>query len=269
MEMIRLNTGVKIPLIGTGTNTFGKKDRRYDPEITGDTSELEAAIAAGYRLIDTAISYRNEAVIGQAVKKSGIAREAFFITSKLPGRPEYTASRENVEAGIAYSLAQLETEYIDLYLIHHPWEDLDEIVSVWEVLEEAVDQGQLRAIGVSNFDETQLQYLIDHSRIKPSVNQVQSHVGHWNHEVIAFGKQHGIVSEAWGPLSNVSDEARAKLTEIGKPYNKTWAQVSLRYQTQLGIVVIPKSHHPGRQKDNLDLFAFTLTAAEMAEIATL
>ena len=122
---------------------------------------------------------------------------------------------------------------------------------------------------MSNFDETQLQYLIDHSRIKPSVNQVQSHVGHWNHEVIAFGKQHGIVSEAWGPLSNVSDEARAKLTEIGKPYNKTWAQVSLRYQTQLGIVVIPKSHHPGRQKDNLDLFAFTLTAAEMAEIATL
>ena len=117
MEMIRLNTGVKIPLIGTGTNTFGKKDRRYDAEITGDTSELEAAIAAGYRLIDTAISYRNEAVIGQAVKKSGIAREAFFITSKLPGRPEYTASRENVEAGIAYSLAQLETEYIDLYLI--------------------------------------------------------------------------------------------------------------------------------------------------------
>lgn len=269
MEYITLNTGVKIPLIGTGTNTFGKLDRRYDAEITGDTSELEAAIAAGYRLIDTAISYRNESVIGEAVKKSGLARSEFFLTSKIPGRVEYTASREAVEEAIAYSLAQLQTDYIDLYLIHHPWDNLDEIVSVWKVLEEYVDKGVLRAIGVSNFDQTQLQYLLDNARIEPAVNQVQSNAGDWNHEVITFGKKHGIVTEAWGPLSGVSDEARAKLSEIGEGYRKSWAQVSLRYQTQEGIVVIPKSHDSQRQRDNLTIFDFQLTEAEMREIAAL
>lgn len=269
MEFVTLNTGVEIPMIGTGTNTYGKQDHNYNGDITGDTTELDAAIASGYRLIDTAIGYRNEAVIGAAVKKSGLDRSEFFLTSKLPGKEEYTASREAVEAGIAFSLEQLQTDYIDLYLIHHPWDDLDEIVSVWKVLEEYVDKGVFKAIGVSNFDERQLQYLLDNARIEPAVNQIQSHVGHWNHEVIAFGKQHGIVSEAWGPLSGVSDEARVKLTEIGKSYNKSWAQVSLRYQIQSGVVVIPKSHNAGRQKDNLELFDFELTAEEMAEVAAL
>lgn len=269
MEFAILNTGVKIPLIGTGTNTYGKLDKRYDAEITGDTSELEAAIAAGYRLIDTAISYRNESVIGDAVRKSGVDREEFFLTSKIPGRPEHTASREKVEESIADSLAKLQTDYIDLYLIHHPWDNLGEMVEVWKVLEEYVDQGVFKAIGVSNFDENQLQYLIDNARIEPAVNQVQSHAGHWNHEVIAFGKNHGIVSEAWGPLSRVSDEARAKLNKIGEAYNKSWAQVSLRYQIQEGIVVIPKSHDATRQKDNLVLFDFELTQDQMSEIAAL
>ena len=269
MEFTTLNTGVKIPLIGTGTNTYGKLDKRYDAEITGDTSELEAAIAAGYRLIDTAISYRNESVIGDAVRKSGVDREEFFLTSKIPGSPEHTASREKVEESIADSLAKLQTDYIDLYLIHHPWDNLGEMVEVWKVLEEYVDQGVFRAIGVSNFDENQLEYLIDNARIEPAVNQVQSHAGHWNHEVIAFGKKHGIVSEAWGPLSRVSDEARAKLSAIGEGYNKSWAQVSLRYQIQEGIVVIPKSQDVDRQKDNLDLFDFELSEDEMAEIAAL
>lgn len=269
MEFITLNTGVKIPLIGTGTNTYGKLDRRYDAEITGETTELDAAIAAGYRLIDTAISYRNESVIGEAVKNSGLDRGEFFLTSKIPGRPEYTASREQVEESIAYSLTQLQTDYIDLYLIHHPWDELDEMVSVWKVLEEYVDKGVLKAIGVSNFDENQLRYLIENARIEPAMNQIQSHAGHWNHEVIAFGKKHGIVSQAWGPLSRVSDEARATLTHIGDRYNKSWAQVSLRYQIQEGIVVIPKSHDTNRQKDNLDLFDFELSEDEVSEIAAL
>lgn len=269
MEFITLNTGVKIPLIGTGTNTYGKLDRRYDAQITGETTELAAAIAAGYRLIDTAISYRNESVIGEAVINSGLDRGEFFLTSKIPGRAEYTASREKVEESIAYSLTQLQTDYIDLYLIHHPWDELDEIVSVWKVLEEYVDKGVLKAIGVSNFDENQLRYLMENARIAPAVNQVQSHAGHWNHEVIAFGKKHGIVSQAWGPLSRVSDEARTTLTRIGERYNKSWAQVSLRYQIQEGIVVIPKSHDANRQKDNLDLFDFELSEDEVAKIAAL
>lgn len=269
MEFVNLNTGVKLPLVGTGTNTYGKLDRRYDAEITGDTTELAAAIAAGYRLIDTAISYRNESVIGKAVQQSGLDRSEFFLTSKIPGRPEHTATREKVEASIAYSLEQLQTDYIDLYLIHKPWEAMDEIVDVWKVLEDYVDRGVLRAIGVSNFDEHQLKYLLDNARIEPAVNQIESHAGHWNHEVVAFGKAHGIVSVAWGPLTRVSDEARAKLSAIGETYNKSWAQVSLRYQVQTGMVVIPKSHDATRQKENLAVFDFTLTEEEMADIAAL
>lgn len=269
MEFVTLNTGIEMPLLGTGTNTYGKLERRYDGEITGDTSELASAIELGYRSIDTAISYRNESVIGDAVKQSGLAREEFFITSKLPGTPEYTASREAVEKGIAFSLSQLQVEYIDLYLIHHPWDNLEEMVQVWKVLEEYVDKGVLKAIGVSNFDVEQLQYLLDHARIKPAVNQVKSHAGNWNDEVIDFGRQHGVVGEAWWPLSGVDEAARAQLTEIGERYGKTWAQVTLRYQVQRGVIVIPKSHNSERQAANINLFDFELTDDEMLLIAKL
>ncbi|MGX7198152.1 aldo/keto reductase family protein [Enterococcus olivae] len=266
MEYITLNTGIKIPIIGSGTNTFGKVDREYTGEINGNTSELEDAIALGYRHFDTAISYRNEAVVGKAVAASELSREEFFLTSKIPKAPENEkAVRESVEG----SLAALGTSTIDLYLIHHPWEDLDEILSVWRVLEEYVDQGILKAIGVSNFTEKELGYLLEHSRIKPAVNQIESHPGKWNDPIIEYSLKHQVVPEAWGPLTKVSEEAKEVLSTIGESYGKTWAQVILRYQIERGVIVIPKSHNKGRQKANLELFDFELTTEEKAKIQKL
>lgn len=259
METVTLTGGVEMPIVGTGTNTYGKENNKYDGIITGDTGELESAIAAGYRHFDTAISYRNEAVVGDAWAKSGINRKNFFITSKIPGRPEYVGTDEAVHNAVKSSLSALKTDYIDLYLIHHPWEDLDEMVYVWKILENYVDEGILKAIGVSNFDENQLQFLLDHARIKPAVNQIQSHPGHWNHDIIEFCQDKGCVPVAWGPLSRVTEEAREKLAAIGEKYGKTWAQVALRYQIERGVVVIPKSHDSNRQAQNLAIFDFVLS----------
>lgn len=269
MEYLTLNTGNKIPVIGSGTNTFGKEEHQYMGDINGDTSEILDAIELGYRHFDTAILYRNETVVGKALKESGLAREEFFITSKIPGEKTYYESVEAVRAGIQQSLAALDTDYIDLYLIHHPWENQEEIARMWAVLEEYVDQGILKAIGVSNFTPEQLDDLIAHSRIKPAVNQIESHPGHWNHETIAYCLEHDIIPEAWGPLTRVSDEAKKTLSTIGDFYGKTWAQVILRYQIEQKMIVIPKSHHHGRQKQNLELFDFELRPTDRDKIANL
>lgn len=269
MEYIKLNTGIDIPILGSGTNTYGKVDNKYKGEINGDTTELESAIESGYRHFDTAVSYRNEAVVGKAVKESGLDRKEFFLTSKLPTKPEYKEYRESEEAvrrTVEASLEALGGEYIDLYLLHNAWEPLENIAEVWKVLEDYVDQGKLKAIGVSNFNEEQLGYLMEHSRIKPALNQVVSHPGKWNHAIIEYCKAHGVVPEAWGPLSGVSEENKTTLTQIGDKYDKTWAQVLLRYQIQRGVVVIPKSHNPKRQKANLNVFDFELTEEEIQVI---
>jgi len=272
LETIRLNTDVKMPIVGSGTNTYGKEDNKYNGEITGDTTELKSAIEAGYRHFDTAISYRNESVVGKSVKESGLDREGFFLTSKIPTKPEKKEFRENEETvrrNLDSSLEKLGTDYIDLYLIHDPWEDLEEVAEVWNILEEYLDQGKFKAIGVSNFNEEQLGYLLEHSRIKPAVNQVVSHPGKWNHDIINFSKEQGVVPEAWGPLSGVAEEAKTTLQEIGDKYGKSWAQVILRYQIQRGVVVIPKSHNAERQKENLDVFDFELTEEEQHMIEKL
>lgn len=269
METIRLAHGVEMPVVGTGTNTFGKEDHQYMGAITGDTSELKHAIAVGYRHFDTAISYRNETVVGDALHDSGVDRSEFFVTTKIPGRPEYVGTDAAVHDAIRGSLRDLRTDYIDLLLIHHPWEDLDEIVYVWKMLESYVDEGIIKAIGVSNFDEKELTHLLQHARIKPAVNQIQSHPGHWNDAIIAFCQKHGIVPVAWGPLTRIHDDARAELVKIGEKYGKTWAQVALRYQVERGVVVIPKSHDVERQKQNLDIFDFELTEEEKLKISQL
>ncbi|MCT8193548.1 aldo/keto reductase, partial [Pseudomonas monteilii] len=172
-------------VIGSGTNTFGKENREYQGAINDDTTELLTAIKLGYRHFDTAISYRNEAVVGKAIKESGIDRSEFFLTSKIPGKPEHTQDAAAVKASVEASLAALQTESIDLYLIHHPWDNLAEIAAVWAVLEAYVDKGVLKAIGVSNFQEEELSYLLANSRIKPAVNQIESHPGKWNDAILA------------------------------------------------------------------------------------
>lgn len=267
METVTLNTGIQLPIIGSGTNTFGKVDGNYMGDINGDTSELLMAMDVGYRHFDTAISYRNESVVGKALQESKKDRSQFFVTSKIPGREEYYADENAVKKGVEQSLQALNTEYIDLYLIHHPWDNLEQMLSMWRVLESYVDKGTLKAIGVSNFNEEQLDYLIENGRIKPAVNQVESHPGKWNDEIINYSLEHQVIPEAWGPLTRVSDQAKETLNKIAEKYNKTWAQVILRYQIERGVVVIPKSHNKERQQQNLDVFGFELTEEDKQVIS--
>ena len=269
MNYLTMNNGIKIPMVGLGTNTLGKENHDFNAPLNDDTSEIENAISSGYALLDTAIMYRNESIIGLAVKRSKLDRAKVFLTSKIPGKPEYTATDKLVEETILSSLKALDTDYIDLYLIHHPWDNLEDMAQVWHVLEQYVEKGVLKTIGVSNFKVDQLTYLLQHSKIKPAVNQIESHPGLWQDELIEFCQKNGVIVEAWSPIKRTSDECKAKLTEIGAQYNKSWAQVILRYQIERNVVVIPKSTDPIRQKQNLDLFDFKLSQADKAMIKTL
>ncbi|MEG0268406.1 MAG: aldo/keto reductase [Carnobacterium sp.] len=262
MENITLANGMSMPIVGTGTNTYGKVENHYNGALNNDFSALESAIKAGYRLIDTAIYYRNEAGVGQTVKDSGIDREEFYLTTKIPETDEYVGSKELIEQAILRSLENLKTNYIDLYLIHKPIEDKDTLKMTWKVLESFVDLGRIKAIGVSNFSIEQLEELKTIARIQPVVNQIQSNPSNWNKELIEYSQKNNILPEAWGPLSKVTQEQQAKLKEIGDKYGKNWGQVLLRYQIQRGVAVIPKSHNKERQLSNLDLFDFDLSTED-------
>lgn len=268
MEYITLVNGLQMPIIGTGTNTYGKENNEYSGELNGDFSALESAIEVGYRLIDTAISYRNEAGVGKTIAESGVPREEFFITTKIPKEAAYGVSKETIEQTVLKSLENLQTDYIDLYLLHYPADEENQVKPAWEVLESFVDQGKLKAIGVSNFNIDQLEELQEFARIQPTVNQIQSNPHTWNNEVIEYMQKNNIAAEAWGPLSRVTDEQVNKLEKIGENYGKTWGQVLLRYQIQRGVIVIPKSHNKERQASNLDVLGFDLTTEDMMKIKT-
>lgn len=258
MKYVSMNNGFKIPFLGTGTNTFGKKNNDFMGEITYDTKELISAFSLGYRLIDTAIYYRNEAVIGKAVKESGIHREEFFITSKIPENDEFSGTDDLVRFHVDASLNAIDCGYIDLYLIHFPRPTNEDNLRVWRILETYVDRGLIRSIGVSNFNEAQLTHLLEHARIKPVLNQFLSYPGNRNQALIDVCKQHGIIPEAYQSIKKVSESTKATLIELAKPYRKTWSQIVLHYQINQGIVVIPKSHNPKHQQENMDVFDFQL-----------
>lgn len=269
MQTTLLANGSKIPLIGTGTNTYGKEGNQYSGKLNGDFSALKSAIQEGYRLIDTAISYRNESGVGKTIFESGIPREEFYITTKIPSDDAYIGSRKAVEQTVLKSLENLKTDYIDLYLIHQPIDDEEKLKYTWEVLESFVDNGKIKSIGVSNFTIEMLEAVHNFARIKPAVNQIQSNPDTWNHEVIDYMLKNDIVPEAWGPLSKVTPEQRAKLAKIAENYGKNWGQVLLRYQIQRGVVVIPKSHNKDHQISNLELFDFELTKEDQFMIESL
>ncbi|WP_034550977.1 aldo/keto reductase family protein [Carnobacterium funditum] len=269
METVTLMNGMKMPMVGTGTNTYGKVDNKYDGALNDDFSALESAIKAGYRLIDTAIYYRNEVGVGQTIKDSEIARGEFYLTTKIPETDEYVGSKGLVEQTVLQSLANLQTDYIDLFLIHQPIEDKKTLKRTWEVLESLVDAGKIKSIGVSNFSIRLLEEMKEYTRIQPAVNQIESNPSNWNNELIDYLKDQAILPEAWGPLVKVTEEQRAKLTKIGNKYGKNWGQVLLRYQIQRGVVVIPKSHNKERQLSNLDLFNFNLFTEDIQIIEEL
>ena len=266
MKTFKMNNGLFIPALGTGTNTFGKEDNVFSGQITYDTKELQSAIKLGYRLIDTAIYYRNEAVIGKAVRESGINREEFFITTKIPENIEFSGSDELVRKHVDASLAAIDLEYIDLYLIHFPLESNEENLRVWRILEEYVEKGLLKSIGVSNFNEDQLAYLLTHAKIKPVLNQFLSYPGNHNQSLIDYCKASGIIPEAYQSIKKVEPQTVETLSQIANRYNKTWSQIILNYQINEGMVVIPKSHNPNHQHENIDIFDFVLSDKDIALI---
>ena len=263
MKYLKMNNGLMIPVLGTGTNTFGKENNVFNGKITYDTTELLSAIKLGYRLIDTAIFYRNEAVIGKAVKESNIDRSEFFITTKIPAEKEFTETDERVNYYIEKSLEELDMDYIDLYLIHFPLETNEDNLRVWRVLETFVDKGRIKSIGVSNFNEDQLAYLIKHAKVKPVLNQFQSYPGKHNQALIDFCKANDVVPEAYQSLAKLDTKTKDQLIEIAKSYNKTWSQIILNYQVNEGLVVIPKSHNMKHQFENFDIFDFALSKKDV------
>ncbi|BCR35228.1 aldo/keto reductase family protein [Mariniplasma anaerobium] len=266
MKYLKMNNGLTIPVLGTGTNTFGKENNNFNGKITYDTKELISAIELGYRLIDTAIYYRNEAVIGKAVKESNIDRSKFFITSKIPQDKEFIETNELVKHHIEQSLNLLDIDYIDLYLIHFPFESNEENLRVWRILETFVDRGLIKSIGVSNFNEDQLAYLIKHASIKPVLNQFQSYPGKHQQSLIDYCKANDIIPQAYQSLAKVEAKTKDILIELAKPYNKSWSQIILNYQINEGLVVIPKSHSKQHQFENMDVFDFKLTQKDIKTI---
>ena len=262
MEYFTLSNGLRIPAVGSGTNTFAKTNGKYD----GHTDEVVSCIRAGYRFFDTAESYGNEEAVGEGIIESGIGRENIFIATKMRTRimgqdaaPSWKPA--DAVAAIERSLAKLKTDYIDLYMIHMHWDNDAETAEIWKVFEEYYEKGVLRSIGVSNFSVDNLQYLMDHCRIRPMVDQVRISPGFSNAEVVDFCRANGILPMAWGPLRAEGDTSAS--AAIGEKYGKSWAQVVLRRNFQLGIVSIPKSHSFEHQKANLDIFDFQLTEEEL------
>lgn len=268
MKTLKLNNGYEMPIVGSGTNTFGKENHDYNAEINGDITDLESAVDNGYILFDTAEMYRNEAVVGKALKDSKLTREDTFITTKLKTQVGYEG-KEWARQLIQESLDKLQTDYIDLFLIHYPWDNPAEILEAWDVLTEYYEKGVFKAIGVSNFEKEDLDIILNNRDMKPAMNQIESHVGHWNDDLIAYHKANDIATTAYSPLGGVDEHARQVLSEIGEKYGKSFAQVILRYQIERDVIVIPKSHNRNHQAESLDIFDFELTQADRDKIQSL
>lgn len=257
MQYRTLSNGVELPMIGYGT--FRIRDAAQCERC------VSQALEAGYRLFDTAASYENEAAIGRALRGSGLPRKEWFVTTKLWVQD---ASYQRAKAAIETSLQKLGLSYIDLYLIHQPMGDY---IGAWHAMEEAYKAGKLRAIGVCNFYPNRLADLCESVEVKPAVNQVELHPFFQQENALALMKEYGVHPEAWGPFAEGSHGifTHPVLTEIGRKYGKSAAQVALRWNVQRGVTVIPKSVHSERMEQNLDIWDFQLSGEDMAEIARL
>ena len=223
------------------------------------------AIKSGYRLIDTAAAYRNEEAVGAAIKKCGVKRSDFFITTKLWVQD---ASYEGAKKAFETSMRKLGLEYLDLYLIHQPMGDY---IGAWRAMEELYKEGVIRAIGVCNFYPHVLTDFCETVEVMPTVNQVELHPFFQQDDALTVMKEYEIVPEAWGPFAEGKHGifTHPVLTAIGEKYGKTAAQAALRWNVQRGVVVIPKSVHKERMEQNMDIWDFVLSDADMAEIANL
>ena len=256
METIRLNNGVEMPILGYGVY-----------QVTPEECErcVLDAISVGYRSIDTAQAYYNEEGVGNAVRKCGVPREELFITTKVWIS---NGGYEKAKVSIDESLRKLQSDYVDLLLIHQPFNDY---YGTYRAMEEAYKDGKARAIGVSNFYPDRFIDLAEFCEIKPAVNQVETHVFNQQVKPQEIMKKYGTKVMSWGPFAEGRNDifTNPVLTKIDEKYGKTAAQTALRFLLQNDVVIIPKSVHKDRMQQNFDLFDFTLTAEEMAEIEAL
>jgi diketogulonate reductase-like aldo/keto reductase len=254
--MITLNNGVAIPEIGLGTHA-----------LTGQqaTETIATALKMGYRLIDTAYEYENEREIGKGIRQSGIPREQIFVTSKLETQD---TTEEKAHAALLGSLNRLGLDYLDLYLIHQPYND---VFGAWRVLEDLVDKGLIRAIGVSNFAPDQLVNLAIFNRMRPAVSQIEINPYNQEDAALAYDKHYGIQPMSWSPFARGRNGLflNETLVEIGAKYGKSSSQVVLRWHIQRGVIPIPKASSAAHLQENFDVFDFELTAREMAFIANM
>ena len=257
MQYFTLNNGLKIPALGFGV--FQVPDPAQCEQAVTD------ALNAGYRLIDTAAAYMNEQAVGKAIAKSGIPRKELFITTKLWVQD---MSYEKAKDAIERSLNNLGLDYLDLYLIH---QRMGDYYGAYRAMEEAYRAGKLKAIGVCNFYPHVLTDFCETVDIIPAVNQVELHPFFAQEDALKVMKEYGVTPEAWGPFAEGKHGifTHPVLTEIGKKYGKTAAQVALRWNIQRGVVVIPKSVHLERIKANIDVFDFELTKEDMDKISAL
>lgn len=253
-----LNDGHTIPQIGLGTASLN--DEAIAPVLI-------TAIEAGYRHIDTAFRYRNQHGVGKGIRDSGIAREELFVTTKLDGEFQ---GNERAVAGLDECLRQLNLEYVDLCLIHWPLPQRDEYIDTWRTFEKLLATGKVRSIGVSNFKPAHVDRLLAETTVRPVANQIQLNPRITRPEHVTYDRAHDIVTVAWSPLGQGKDLLNEPmLAAIGANYGKAAAQVALRWFVELGVVAIPRSSNPERLRQNIDIFDFTLTAAEMAAISAL
>ena len=257
MKSVKLNNGIEMPIVGFGV--FQVSDEETEKAV------LEA-LKAGYRLLDTAAVYGNEAGVGRAIKASGIPREEIFVTTKLWIQREN--GYENTKKALEDSLTRLGLDYVDLYLMHQPFGDVHE---QWRAMEDLYKAGKARAIGVSNFHMDRLMDLITCHEIVPAVNQIETHPFYQRDAEIAFHKELGILQQAWAPLAEGKFEIFSNpiLTQIAQKHGKSVAQVVLRWLNQRGVAIIPKSVKVERMLENREIFDFTLDEQDLAQIATL
>jgi diketogulonate reductase-like aldo/keto reductase len=257
MQKVKLNNGVEMPILGFGVF-----------QVT-DLAECERsvldAIQTGYRLIDTAASYGNEEAVGNAIRKSGVAREDFFITTKVWIQSN---GYEGTKRSFENSLKRLQLDYLDLYLMHQPFGD---VYGEWRAMLDLYKQGKVRAIGVSNFPPDRLIDLIVHNEIVPAVNQIETHPFHQQIETQKFLQENNVQIESWGPFAEGKNNIfnNEILLSVGKKYNKSIAQVILRWLTQRGVVAIPKSVRKERMEENFNSLNFELSVDDMEAIKSL
>ena len=257
MQTVTLNNGVEMPILGFGVY-------QIPPEQTEQA--VTDALAAGYRLLDTAAAYGNEEAVGRAIKNSGIPREELFVTTKL--WVQDAPAEENTKRAFETSLTKLGLDHLDLYLMHQPFGD---VYGQWRAMEALNREGRVKAIGVANFYPDRLLDLVINNEVKPAVNQIETHPFFQRTADQEVMREHGVQLQSWGGFAEGKNDifTHPVLSEIGAKHGKSVAQVVLRWLTQRGVVAIPKSVRADRMAENFDIFDFELTDDQMAAIATL